>query len=51
MTPAASRWAPVEIARDLPEHLVLGLENKNYGRDYLVDLDWRLLALVKTGQI
>jgi ADP-ribosyl-[dinitrogen reductase] hydrolase len=34
-----------EYEQDLPESLVAGLENGAYGRDYLVDLDRRLLAL------
>ncbi len=35
-----------EIAQDVPPNLVLGLENGAYGRDYLIDLDKQLLALV-----
>jgi ADP-ribosyl-[dinitrogen reductase] hydrolase len=35
-----------EYAHDLPASLVAGLENGPYGRDYLTDLDRRLLALV-----
>jgi ADP-ribosylglycohydrolase len=34
-----------EYEQDLPESLVRTLENGPYGRDYLVDLDRRLLAL------
>jgi ADP-ribosylglycohydrolase len=34
-----------EYAHDLPEALVAGLENGPYGRDYITDLDRRLLAL------
>ncbi|GAB4211358.1 MAG: hypothetical protein OHK0022_45800 [Roseiflexaceae bacterium] len=33
-----------EVEQDLPPHLVAGLENGRYGRDYLVDLDRRLLG-------
>jgi ADP-ribosylglycohydrolase len=36
-----------EYAKDLPEDLVSGLENGPYGRDYIADLDRRLLALVR----
>ena len=35
-----------EIVQDLPQHLVLALENGPYGRDYLVGLDKALLAMV-----
>ena len=35
-----------ELAQDLPEHLVTGLENGPYGRDYLLALDESLMALV-----
>lgn len=34
-----------EIAQDLPQHLIDGLENGPYGRDYLRALDARLMAL------
>jgi ADP-ribosylglycohydrolase len=34
-----------EYEQDLPAALVAGLENGPYGRDYLVDLDRKLLAL------
>jgi ADP-ribosylglycohydrolase len=34
-----------DYAQDLPDGLVRGLENGPYGRDYLVDLDRKLLAL------
>jgi len=33
-----------EVDQDLPEHLVLGLENGSFGRDYLIGLDKRLRA-------
>lgn len=39
--------ASTEIKQDLPEHLISGLENGPYGRDYLKQLDQQLLALVK----
>jgi ADP-ribosyl-[dinitrogen reductase] hydrolase len=35
-----------EISQDIPIHLVTGLENGAYGRDYLVDLDQQLMSLV-----
>ena len=34
------------LRRDLPGHLVEGLENGEYGRDYLVGLDKRLREAV-----
>jgi ADP-ribosyl-[dinitrogen reductase] hydrolase len=34
-----------DLVQDLPEHLVTGLENGPYGRDYLLALDTSLLAL------
>lgn len=34
-----------EIAQDLPAHLLDGLENGRYGRDYIRELDAQLLAL------
>ena len=42
---AAASCSP-EVAQDLPENLTVLLENGAYGRDYLADLDARLLALV-----
>jgi ADP-ribosylglycohydrolase len=38
-----------DIARDLPAHLIAGLENGPYGRDYLVGLDRQLLGLVQAS--
>ena len=38
-----------EIENDLPQNLVDELENEAYGRDYIVDLDRRLMALVKVS--
>jgi ADP-ribosylglycohydrolase len=35
-----------EIAQDLPEHLITGLENNSYGRDYIIALDRELMSLV-----
>ncbi|MEG4021818.1 ADP-ribosylglycohydrolase family protein [Microcoleus sp. S13C4] len=32
-----------EIAQDLPENLVQGLENQSYGRDYIIELDRQLM--------
>lgn len=34
-----------EVEQDLPQHLIDNLENKAYGRDYLIALDKQLLAL------
>ncbi|MFN6481553.1 MULTISPECIES: ADP-ribosylglycohydrolase family protein [unclassified Nostoc] len=35
-----------EIRQDIPNHLVTGLENGAYGRDYLIELDKQLMSLV-----
>lgn len=35
-----------EVEHDLPEHLVLTLENGTYGREYITTLDEKLMALV-----
>ncbi len=35
-----------EITPDLPQHLIAGLENGPYGRDYIVALDRKLMSLV-----
>ncbi|WP_375467316.1 ADP-ribosylglycohydrolase family protein [uncultured Nostoc sp.] len=35
-----------EIRQDIPNHLVTGLENGAYGRDYLIVLDKQLMSLV-----
>ncbi len=35
-----------EITQDLPEHLITGLENDSYGRDYITALDRKLMGLV-----
>jgi ADP-ribosylglycohydrolase len=35
-----------EITQDLPEHLIAGLENSHYGKDYLIALDRKLMSLV-----
>ncbi|HYE17928.1 MAG TPA: ADP-ribosylglycohydrolase family protein [Tepidisphaeraceae bacterium] len=43
----AAASASDEVEQDLPRHLFDGLENGPYGRDYLIDLDRRLLALVR----
>ena len=40
----------VEIEHDLPENLVLQLENGSYGREYLLALDQRLLAPVAASR-
>lgn len=36
-----------EMKPDLPDHLVMGLENGAYGREYLTNLDRQLLGLVQ----
>lgn len=38
-----------EIAQDLPENLVMTLENRQYGCDYLAALDKQLLSVVRAG--
>lgn len=38
-----------EIAQDLPENLVMTLENREYGRDYLAALDKQLLSVLQAG--
>ncbi|QSJ20315.1 hypothetical protein JYQ62_17375 [Nostoc sp. UHCC 0702] len=35
-----------EISQDIPDHLITGLENGSYGRDYLIQLDKQLMSLV-----
>jgi ADP-ribosylglycohydrolase len=40
-----------DFERDLPAQLVAGLENGPYGRDYLAEMDHRLLALAKRGAV
>ena len=42
----AAAASSTEVEQDLPEHLVTGLENDRYGRDFLYALDERLLAHV-----
>ena len=34
-----------EITKDLPDHLITGLENDTYGRDYIINLDRKLMSL------
>ena len=34
-----------QITQDLPTHLVQGLENGDYGRDYIIELDRKLINL------
>lgn len=38
-----------EIRQDIPSHLIAGLENGVYGRDYLLELDKQLMGLVEIG--
>ena len=40
-----------DIVQDLPDGLVLNLENGTYGRDFLVGLDKKLMTLVKFRSI
>ncbi|MBY0461409.1 MAG: ADP-ribosylglycohydrolase family protein [Gemmataceae bacterium] len=37
-----------EVTPDLPRHLIDGLENGSYGRDYLIELDGKLRAAART---
>ncbi|MEO8612374.1 MAG: ADP-ribosylglycohydrolase family protein [Chloroflexota bacterium] len=39
-----------DVAHDLPQVLVDGLENVNYGRDYLVEMEAQLAALIERPQ-
>ena len=34
-----------EITQDLPQHLIQGLENSTYGKDYIINLDKQLMSL------
>lgn len=36
-----------EIAQDLPQHLIDTLENQTYGKDYIIELDRKLMNLVE----
>lgn len=36
-----------EMRQDLPDHLIDGLENGTYGKDYIIALDQQLMALYK----
>jgi hypothetical protein len=42
----AAGFCSQEIQQDLPDHLILDLENNSYGRDYLIKLDKQLLQLI-----
>ncbi len=42
----AAASCSTDITQNLPQHLVLSLENGDYGREYITDLDSRLMALV-----
>lgn len=35
-----------EIVQDIPQHLIDSLENKTYGKDYIINLDRQLMSLV-----
>ncbi len=39
-----------EVAQDLPDHLISGLENGPFGRDFLRELDKRLMERVAEGK-
>lgn len=39
-----------DVAHDLPQALIDGLENVNYGRDYLVELDAQMATLIAANQ-
>lgn len=43
----AAASCSVEVVQDLPTHLIDGLENGTYGRDYLRQLDRQLMSLVQ----
>ncbi len=43
---SAAGSCSVEIAQDIPDHLIANLENGNYGRDYIMELDKQLMSLV-----
>jgi ADP-ribosylglycohydrolase len=43
---AAASCSP-EIEQDLPEHLIITLENGTYGKDYLIELDKKLMSMVE----
>lgn len=43
----AAASCSVEVSQDLPIHLIEGLENTTYGRDYLRQLDRQLMSLVQ----
>jgi ADP-ribosylglycohydrolase len=36
-----------EYKKDLPQHLIAGLENSTYGRDYIIRLDKQLMDMAK----
>jgi hypothetical protein len=42
---AAASCSP-EIDQDIPEHLIITLENGTYGKDYLMALDKKLMNMV-----
>ena len=39
-----------EVENNLPQHLILSLENGTYGREYITRLDRELMALVKSDE-
>ena len=45
----AAASGSTEIAQNLPRHLIDGLENAMYGREYVVELDEKLRKAVVRG--
>lgn len=41
----AAASSSIEIAQDIPTHLIQTLENGKYGRDYIIELDRRLMQI------
>lgn len=41
----------LEIVQDIPAHLIQALENGSYGRDYLIELDRKLMSNVKSDRL
>ncbi|HEY9850513.1 MAG TPA: ADP-ribosylglycohydrolase family protein [Leptolyngbyaceae cyanobacterium] len=43
----AAASCSTEVAQDLPTHLIETLENDSYGREYLIELDEKLMSNIK----
>ena len=41
----AAASSSIEIAQDIPTHLIQTLENSKYGRDYIIELDRKLMQI------